>query len=238
MKQTQKKVEFRKERIAFIVVAIVIIFVMIYNVLQNNQPNAQSSSTTSTTQNSGLREPVRGDDGVYRIDGIIIVNKKYKLPETYTPGVNPEAQTKLKQMISEMKSHFNVVSDEFVGYRSFQTQSELYEKYVSENGREKADTFSARPGFSEHQTGLAFDLVDMHGELLKAVNYPEAAKWIADNAHRFGFIVRYLPTKEEITGYMSEEWHVRYLGADLAKQVYESNKSLEEYFNIKGGSYE
>lgn len=237
MNQTHKNIKLRWDRIAFAAVAFIIIVVMIFNLLQGKKGESQTTPTNSVATGS-YREPVRGDDGVYRIDGTIIVNKKYKLPETYAPGVNKEAVAQLKAMINEMQSQHTGVSDEFVSYRSFQTQKELYENYVSENGKEKADTFSARPGYSEHQTGLAFDLVDIHGELLKAVNYPEAAKWIADNAHRFGFIVRYLPTKETVTGYMSEEWHVRYLGNDLAKKVYESNKSLEEYFNIKGGSYE
>lgn len=235
MNQTHTKIKLRWDRIAFVAVAFIIIVTMLWNLIQGKQA---TNTPTNSAVSSAYREPVRGEDGVYRIDGTIIVNKKYKLPETYAPGANPEAVGQLKEMLSEMRKHFNVVSDEFVGYRSFQTQTELYEQYVSENGKEKADTFSARPGFSEHQTGLAFDLVDEHGELLKEVNYPEAARWIAENAHRFGFIVRYLPTKEDITGYMREEWHIRYLGSDLAQKVYESNKCLEEYFNIKGGSYE
>ena len=114
------------------------------------------------------------------------------------------------------------------GFRSYSLQTSLYNNYVLKDGKEKADTYSARPGHSEHQTGLAMDLniVDSSFEGTKE------AIWIADNCYKYGFIIRYPKGKEEITGYKYEPWHVRYLGKELSEKVYKSGKTLEEYLNI------
>ena len=97
-----------------------------------------------------------------------------------------------------------------------------------------ADRYSARPGYSEHQTGLAFDLIDKNGNLVQESG---ASQWLLDNAYKYGFIVRYLEGKEGSTGYMPESWHLRYIGQE-AKEIAQSGKSLEEYFGITGGGYE
>ena len=114
------------------------------------------------------------------------------------------------------------------GFRSYDTQNELYNKYVSEVGKEKADTFSARAGFSEHQTGYAMDLniVDSSFEGTKE------AKWIEANCYKYGFIIRYPKDKQNITGYKYEPWHVRYLGNEKAKIIYDSKLTLEEYYGL------
>ena len=96
------------------------------------------------------------------------------------------------------------------------------------------NVLAARPGYSEHQTGLAFDLIDTSGNLVQESG---ASKWLLKNAAKYGFIVRYQEGKEASTGYMPESWHLRYIGED-AKDVAASGKSLEEYFNFTGGDYE
>lgn len=111
-------------------------------------------------------------------------------------------------------------------YRSYTTQERLYEGYASSDGYELADTYSARPGFSEHQTGLALDinLVD------ESFANTKEAKWLNTNAYKYGFILRYPKGKEYITGYQYEPWHFRYVGIDAAKYIYEHDITYEEYY--------
>ena len=112
-------------------------------------------------------------------------------------------------------------------YRSYDYQAGLYNDYVARDGKEAADRYSAQPGKSEHQTGLAFDI----GQLDDSFGETPAGKWLAQHAHEYGFIIRYPKGKEHITGYMYEPWHVRYLGIDTATSVYQSGLTLEEYLN-------
>jgi LAS superfamily LD-carboxypeptidase LdcB len=114
------------------------------------------------------------------------------------------------------------------GFRSYSTQNTLYNKYVARDGKAEADRYSARPGHSEHQTGLAFDL----NSLDQSFENTKEGKWLAENCWKYGFIIRYPKGKESVTGYMFEPWHVRYLGKEVAKKVYESGKCLEEYLGI------
>jgi LAS superfamily LD-carboxypeptidase LdcB len=104
----------------------------------------------------------------------------------------------------------------------------VYNSYASRDGSAAADRYSARPGHSEHQSGLAFDL----NTITEAFGYTPEGQWVAANAHRFGFIVRYPQGKEGSTGYIWEPWHLRYLGVDTATAVYNSGLSLEEYLGI------
>ena len=127
-----------------------------------------------------------------------------------------------------------LVVNQYSGFRSYDTQTELYQNYVNQDGKAAADRYSARPGYSEHQTGLAFDLIDKNGNLVQEAG---ASQWLLDNAYKYGFIVRYLEGKEGSTGYMPESWHLRYIGQE-AKEIAQSGKSLEEYFGITGGGYE
>ncbi|KMK77543.1 M15 family metallopeptidase [Alkalihalobacillus pseudalcaliphilus] len=117
------------------------------------------------------------------------------------------------------------------GYRSYQTQDALFNRYVSQNGEEAANRFSARPGQSEHQTGLAIDITSESVNYLLKEEFGETAEgmWLADHAHTFGFILRFPEDKEDITGYLYEPWHFRYLGQELATDVFNSGLTYEEY---------
>ena len=161
------------------------------------------------------------------IDGILIANKTYPLPESYAPGWDEEASAQLHVMFAAAKQDGITL---FVksGYRSYIDQKIIYNGYVARDGKEKADTYSARPGHSEHQTGLAFDLNSTANSF---ADTPEAA-WIAANSYKYGFIVRYPKGKEHITGYIFEPWHVRYLGVEKAKEVFDSGLCLEEFLGI------
>lgn len=169
------------------------------------------------------------------VDGILIANKEYPLPANYAPGEDVEAREAFGEMAAEAAlSNFDLTA--FSTYRSFEYQEELYERYVTRDGKEAADRYSARPGYSEHQTGLAFDIGEVNYEQYWASSEfgeTEAGKWLAENAHRFGFILRYPLGKEELTGYMHESWHFRYVGTEIAKEIYEKNITLEEYVGLK-----
>ncbi len=165
--------------------------------------------------------------GLTYIQGILIVNKTYALPSDYNPGVNAQALAAFNNMK-------NAAANEGIslwiasGFRSYSTQSGLYNRYVNTYGKETADTFSARPGHSEHQTGLAFDLNYIEDWF---ANTKEGI-WLANNSYKYGFIIRYPADKQAITGYKYEPWHIRYLGVDVATKVYNSGLCLEEYLGI------
>lgn len=116
------------------------------------------------------------------------------------------------------------------GYRSYDRQVTLYNNYVARDGKVKADTYSARPGTSEHQTGLTMDLSSASNgyNLTTSFGTTKEGIWLKDHAHQYGFIIRYPKNKESITGYMYEPWHVRYVGTDLSTYLYENNLTLEE----------
>ena len=181
----------------------------------------------------------------------VLVNRTYNLPDTYVPGdlvkltdvptvlSNPEVNQMRSVAYEALKQLFTAAKDEAAydlyarsGYRSYNTQVSLYNSYVANHGQAAADTFSAKPGQSEHQTGLVMDITceAMNFQLDDTFGDTEEGKWVSENAHRFGFIVRYPKGKEDITGYMYEPWHLRYLGVELATEVYESGLTLEEYF--------
>jgi hypothetical protein len=165
--------------------------------------------------------------GLTYIQGILVVNKSYPLPSTYNPGLNGEAMAAFEVM---KKAAANDGINLFVvsGFRSYSHQATLYKNYVARSGQAEADRYSARPGHSEHQTGLALDLNSASSSFAGT----KEAIWLANNSYRFGFIVRYPEGKEAITGYMYEPWHMRYLGIENATKVYNSGLCLEEYLKI------
>ncbi|MBE6643244.1 MAG: D-alanyl-D-alanine carboxypeptidase family protein [Clostridia bacterium] len=166
------------------------------------------------------------------IDGILIANKTYALPKTYAPGWNTEGAAQLNVMFAAAQTE-GIYLKMQSGYRSYTDQYIIYNDYVARDGQAAADRYSARPGHSEHQTGLAFDLTTTYynGLWEGFADTPEG-KWVAENCHKYGFIIRYPKEKEHITGYMYEPWHVRYIGVEKATAVYESGLCLEEYLNI------
>lgn len=192
---------------------------------------------TGENQNQGDEEPVAqgGEiiDGIYYQDGILIANKKHGLPADYAPGVDPTANAQVNALIADMIAQGMDVIYETSNFRSYDTQAGLYNSYVASYGQAEADTFSARPGYSEHQTGLAFDLKHSSGALLTG---EVEAQWLLDNAWKYGFIVRYQEGKEAVTGYQAEPWHLRYIG-DRAQEIAQSGLCLEEFLGIEGGDY-
>ena len=188
----------------------------------------EASQKKAEVVNKGDYYSVQG-----KYDEIIIANKHYPLSKDYNPGENPTAKAELLKLISAMQEAGFPISDHYSGFRSYETQTQLYQDYVNQDGKAEADRYSARPGYSEHQTGLAFDLIGTDGDL---VTEEKAAQWLLDHAADYGFVVRYLKGKEKETGYMAEEWHLRYVGKE-AKEIAASGLSLEEYYGFEGGDY-
>lgn len=195
------------------------------------QYEKETSSPNKPAENEEGQSVVSSDP--YYVQGIMVVNKKHGLPANYAPQENAEAGAKIRQLIADMQRQGYAISSSYSGYRSYTYQSSLYNNYVNSYGQAQADRFSARPGYSEHQTGLAFDLKHSNGTLVETT--PEV-NWIAAHAHEYGFIVRYPSGKESVTGYMPEPWHLRYVG-DQASAIYASGLTLEEYLGISGGGY-
>lgn len=182
------------------------------------------------------------DDKAHRID--VVVNRKNRLSSHFEPDwmyidakyavdsgyrVQKEAAKAFMDLADtaekEMGKRVYVTSS----YRSYESQKRLYDNYVDKHGLEEANRFSAPPGASEHQTGLAIDVVGENRDMW-GFGKTDEAKWLHANAHRFGFILRYPEGKESITGYMPEAWHIRYVGKSIAKEIYEKGITLEEYF--------
>ena len=168
-----------------------------------------------------------------KYDEIVVANKHYPMSKDYYPGENATAKAAFLKLIAQMKEEGYAISDNYSGFRSYATQAQLYQSYVSQEGQAAADRYSARPGYSEHQTGLAFDVIGTDGQL---VEDSSAAQWLLEHAPDYGFVVRYPRGKESITGYMHEEWHLRYIGKE-AKDIAASGLTLEEYYGFDGGDY-
>ena len=180
------------------------------------QDSADSTSGDGTEQ--GDRPKVQQIDGITSVNGIIIVNKTYSLPEDYDPGVSVLAQNAFDNMAADAMNDgvFLTVNS---GYRSYQEQESLYYGYALERGVAEADRVSSRPGHSEHQSGLCFD-----------VNSTELS--FAAHCADYGFIIRFPKGKEKLTGYEYEAWHIRYVGIDIAREITSKGICLEEYLGV------
>ncbi len=167
-------------------------------------------------------------DGITYINGILIANKTYSLPETFVPGgLDPTTTAAFEKMRADAEAQgmtLKIVS----GYRSYRQQVSTYATFSSRDGKAVADRYSARPGHSEHQSGLAMDLNSVKNSFANT----KEGKWLAENCASYGFIIRYPEGKESMTGYMYEPWHIRYIGVPLAQIITDSGLCLEEFLGI------
>lgn len=200
-----------------------------------------------------LQDTIAIVDGVPTVtnpsDLLVLVNKERSLPADYVPEglmppdipfyfseniekrwLRPDAAAAIEEMFAAAEAD----GIKLVGasaYRSYDTQVGLFRRYVNQYGEEEASRFSARPGQSEHQTGLTIDVY--HAQITNGLeeSFAETPEgmWVAENAHKYGFIIRYPQGKEDITGYTFEPWHLRYVGTTVAQQLYETGLTLEEY---------
>ena len=182
----------------------------------------------------------------------VVVNKGRVLPSSYTPEVLivPKIPLRLSSSSAEMHlqsdaaAALDVMSEAAKnqginlmlasGYRSYANQVSTYNGFVKQSGINAADTYSARPGHSEHQTGLAADLepASRKCELQDCFADTPEGKWLAENSYKYGFIIRYPKDKQNVTGYIYEPWHVRFIGSELSNEVTKSGLTLEQFFGL------
>ena len=186
------------------------------------QPESQAEAEPQ------VQHKIETIDGLTFVDDILIVNKTYSLPSDYAPGVSDEALNAFNEMAAAAMDNDGIYLYINSSYRSYWDQAELYNGYAWDRGEEEADRVSSRPGHSEHQTGLAFDVNTTE---FSFDGTPEA-NWLEEHCAEYGFIIRFPEGKEDKTGYEYEPWHIRYLGKENAQKVKESGLCLEEYLGV------
>lgn len=209
----------------------------------DNSPDYSGSQYADSQSVSSKGFSIQTINGITYVDGVLIANKTYSLPSDFIPQ-DPEvpvtsqrSTTSLdRTLMSAWRTMQADASSQGLNiyiasaYRSYSYQVNLYNSYVARDGKAAADTYSSRPGNSEHQTGLCFDLNsidDSFGDTAEG-------RWVNDNCYKYGFCIRFPKGKDAYTGYQYESWHLRYVGKDLAEKLYNNGAwiSLEEYFGI------
>lgn len=220
-------------------------------------PNPAQEEEAPKNDQPSLTETITMVNGVPTVTNptelTVVVNKQRALPADYIPPdlVEPnvpfpfsekvEKRMMREQAARALEELFAKAKEDGIelyavsGYRSYRTQKSLYETYVQQQGAEHAAQFSAVPGKSEHQTGLAMDVsgADIQTRLEQSFADTPEGKWLADHCAAFGFIIRYLPGKEETTGYAYEPWHLRYVGTEIAQEITSKGLALEDYFQAE-----
>lgn len=243
--------------ITFVIFDLIIIAALLFYMDRADAPEPTENQQTSTEQPADPQPNIATfDKARFSLDDPtsiwVIVNKTRPIDLGFAPGdlVTPdvalnsaksaeenmlrkEVGVALKPLLDAAKAEGH---DLFLasGYRSSQLQKTYYDGYVARDGQAAADLYSARPGTSEHQTGLSFDLASADRSCYLEICFgaSPAGKWLAANAHTYGFVVRYPEGKESITGYQYEPWHFRYVGKDLAGELAKSNETLETFFAV------
>jgi zinc D-Ala-D-Ala carboxypeptidase len=221
--------------------------VLLLRTEETQAPAVQQSVEPSLEPVEQPRYDFKSADSQY-----VLVNKRYPLPKGYVPAdlVAPAVKLRLpadqeqmkirKRVESSLISMFNAAKADGItlvfgsGYRSEKLQESFYTQYKNQSGQAAADTFSARPGHSEHQTGLAFDATTANGSCHLEVCFGDTPEgtWLAKNAYKYGFIIRYPEGKTTVTGYQYEPWHLRYVGAEVAAKIIEQNSTFEEFSGL------
>jgi len=202
-----------------------------------------------------LPQPTNDDPSVIEnpYEVLALVNKEHTLPEDYVPHdlVIPDVRfpftedlpkKQLREIAAEALEELFAAGDEagmdlfaVSGYRSYERQDAIFAANVDEHGEEAANTFSAKPGESEHQSGLTMDITspEVDYDLTTEFGETEEGKWVKEHASDFGFIIRYPEEKEDITEYQYEPWHLRYVGKKAAKEIMKNDLTLEEYLEVQ-----
>jgi D-alanyl-D-alanine carboxypeptidase len=247
-----------KYRKLWIFIIILILAAIIFGVVKNRHATAPDNSSnnqtsSSQTEKSDATKPVANfDKQQYSLTDPtspwVITNKKHPLsPKTYAPSdliavgggqyMRAEAARALSRMIVGARAAGYVLTPAS-GYRSYSTQVSVYNNEVKVYGKAVADSESARPGYSEHQTGWAMDLSSGGCNIADCFGDTPGGKWATANAYKYGFLLRYPADKVNVTGYRHETWHFRYIGTALATELHNQLvKTLEEFFGVSGGDY-
>ncbi|MCR4794158.1 MAG: M15 family metallopeptidase [Ruminococcus sp.] len=194
---------------------------------QQTNTSSGDAAPTPNDYNYGPAPVQYSNEGLTYMSGMLIANKSYSLPADFAPGLDQTCLNqfyKLQSAASQQGLNIWLSS----GFRSYDYQNQIYNNYVARDGQAAADTYSARPGYSEHQTGLAIDVNQIDDSFSGT---PEAI-WLENHCHEYGFILRYPQGKQSITGYQYESWHIRYVGTDMSYPIHASGLTLEEYLGI------
>nr|WP_039793329.1 M15 family metallopeptidase [Paenibacillus elgii] len=218
----------------------------------NGQNQASGTPGVKQTAQTDTKSGTKTDDiqvVANPADVAVLVNKTNKLPDSYKPQdlVDPNVPFTFKEKLEKRKMRkeaaaaleklFQAAKKDNLplagvsAYRSHETQKTVYDRYVKKDGEAAANKYSAKPGQSEHETGLAIDVAGSSGKCAAqdCFGATKEAKWLAEHAADYGFIIRYPEGKESITGYQYEPWHLRYVGVDTAKAIVKQGVTLEEY---------
>lgn len=208
---------------------------LIYN---ENKSDLNKSDKLSNGNNININNDVDLNDY------LLLVNKDHELSKNYKPKNLTIPDIPFTDLVSNEEKHvagiiakplenlINEAKDEGImlmgnsGYRSYKSQKNTFNDRVKSQGIKNAEAYVAKPGFSEHQTGLCIDITNEENFLIQGTREGD---WLAENCYRFGFIIRYPLGKEDITGIEYEPWHIRYVGEEAAKYIYENGITLEEY---------
>ena len=235
----------KKSLTILLIFVLAIVGVFLYKGHLEAPPVIPSTSTSAKTQQS-TPQPAGFDKNKYSHDDPAsmwtVVNKTRPLnPKDYAPSdlvsiggqqIRKEAASALTKLIADAKTAGLNISP-LSGYRSYQTQVSVYNKEVATYGQATADTESARPGTSEHQTGWAVDVGGGGCGIEDCFGTTAEGKWLATNAYKYGFIIRYTSQKQQITGYRAEPWHIRYIGTELSNEMKKQGvTTLEEFFGL------
>jgi D-alanyl-D-alanine carboxypeptidase len=211
---------------------------------QDTSCSSDTSFSNDTTKALKAEEPSVSTS-------VLLVNKLNKLDSDYVPkslktsnvkaisSANSNARLMDSEAALALEKLFKAASEDNItllavsGYRTYDYQKNLYTKQVAQSGKSYADKYVARPGFSEHQTGLAMDLLSTeYTSLDDGFENTKAYKWLKDNCGNYGFIIRYPKEKEAVTNYSFEPWHIRYVGIQASKEIMEKGLTLEEYLEL------
>ena len=168
-------------------------------------------------------------DSSYAPDDLVTISQTYSWGEAGSQRVREVAYSAFLDMwnAANEEGYYLMVSS---SYRSYAEQEEVYNNYKNSSGERYADSIAARPGSSEHQTGLTLDIFSRTNTNRETFKDSTEAKWLAENSYKFGFILRYPEDKVDITGYTYEAWHFRYVGEEIATYIYEHDITFEEYY--------
>ena len=231
---------------AVAVILVLVIAIVLLAPTPSSKPSSAPSTTPSSTPTPTPTPTPTFNKAQFSIDDPaslwVVVNKTRPLnPKNYAPALTalnlpgggqmrPEAAAALTQMFADYQAASGAQLKVVSAYRSYSTQVSTYNGWVSRLGQAQADRQSARPGFSEHQSGLA---VDINTGADQGFGATPAGMWLAANSYKYGFIVRYPDGLEPITGYEYEPWHFRFVGVDLATEMHATGvQTLEQFFEL------
>lgn len=214
---------------------------IIYGEKNNNLTYEEIVKNVNINLDKSFYEDI--NNALNKYTNLILVNKHYKLEKDYIPknlikldysftsGIDVLADIEASEAFELMSTDASIIGlniKTISAYRSYEYQKNLYENYILNDPQEIVDTYSARPGHSEHQTGLAFDIYNVE-KPYTSFGETKEFEWLKLNAYKYGFIIRYTSDNSYITGYKNEPWHIRYVGVNNATYIYNKNISLEEY---------